>query len=69
MNEIIEEWKRKRDIIVPQMRISFENETKNKKSFKGLTFESYCQMMAFRYMQLLVKDPALVDFDLMEEYL
>ena len=64
MNEVIEDWKRKKDWIVPEMEKNLENKLKE----WGLTFESYCQMMAIRYMQLLQKDPALWDFDLMEEY-
>tara|TARA_R100000152_G_C6768919_1_gene194557 strand:- start:1649 stop:1846 length:198 start_codon:yes stop_codon:yes gene_type:complete len=64
MNEVIEDWKRKKDWIVPEMRKSLEGKLKELE----LTFESYCQMMAVRFMQLLEKDPALWDFDLMEEY-
>ena len=64
MNEVIEDWIRKRDKIVPHMRKSLEDKLKP----LGLTFDSYCQMMAMRFAMLLSKDPALWDFDLMEEY-
>ena len=62
-NEVVEDWKRKRHWIVPQMKKSSEHKLKE----WGLTFEDYCQMMAMRYMQLLAVDPALWDLDLMEE--
>ena len=65
MNRIIQEWKEKKDMIVAQMRTTFERETK---TLSGFTFESWCQMMAFRYSMLLEKDPTLWNFDLLEEY-
>ena len=65
MNEsIFEEWLRKRDKIVPVLRESLEDKLKE----LGLTFESYCELMTMRFMELLQKDPDLWDFDLMEEY-
>tara|TARA_R110002012_G_scaffold81898_6_gene207243 strand:- start:9609 stop:9797 length:189 start_codon:yes stop_codon:yes gene_type:complete len=62
MDDIIKEWKEKKDMIVAQMRMTFEKES----SFSGLSFESYCQMMAFRFSMLLVKDPTMWNFDLEE---
>ena len=68
MEGIIEEWIRKRDWIVPQMRMTYEEEKENLSMFKKLTFESYCQLLAMRFMMLIKKDPALWDFDLLEEF-
>ena len=65
---IVEEWIRKRDWVVPVLRAAFEKEKQNLVHFKKLTFESYCQLLAMRFMMLLHKDPALWDFDLLEEF-
>jgi len=62
MKSIIQEWKEKEDMIVAQMRTAFEKES----PFSGLSFESYCQMMAFRFSMLLEKDPTMWNFDMEE---
>lgn len=68
MDKMIKEWKQKRDMIVAQMRVTFERESEGRASLRGITFESWCQMMAFRFAMLLEKDPSLWNFDLLEEY-
>ena len=64
MKSIIQEWKEKEDMIVAQMRTAFY--FKKDSPFGGLSFESYCQMMAFRFSMLLEKDPTMWNFDMEE---